>query len=267
MKKVWFHLAVFTLLALFFFYGITLYPHSAVLPSGASLEAPGAEHLLGTDNLGIDIYSQISAGFFRSMTIGIATALFTFLLSGVLGISAGYLGGRVDAVVGFLINVMLSIPQLPVMIVIGAFFGQSTWNIILIISIFSWAPIAKQLRAKTISIKNAQYIQLAKSYGGGHWYIICRHMISELLPLLLVNAIGIVGAAIVQESSLAFLGLSDPLAKSWGLMISRARGFSGIFFTDFWKWWLLPPVFSLVLSTLSLRMLAKSLEAVWLKEV
>lgn len=267
MKKVWFHLAAFTVLTLFFLYGIAWYPHSAVLPSGASLEAPGTYHLLGTDNLGIDVYAQISTGFFRSMTIGIATAVFTFLLSGILGISAGYIGGYVDAVVSFLINVMLSIPQLPVMIVIGAFFGQNTWNIILIISIFSWAPIAKQLRAKTISIKNAQYIRLAKSYGGGHWYIICRHMLSELLPLLLVNAIGIVGAAIVQESSLAFLGLSDPLAKSWGLMISRARGFSGIFFTDFWKWWLLPPVFSLVLSTLSLRMLAKSLETVWLKEV
>ena len=267
MKKVWFHLTAFILLALFFLYGIALYPHSEVLPSGASLEAPGWNHILGTDNLGIDIYAQISAGFFRSMGIGIMSALFTFLLSGILGISAGYIGGRVDAAVSFLIHVMLSIPQLPVMIVIGAFFGQSTWNIILIISVFSWAPIAKQLRAKTISIKNAQYIKLAKSYGGGHWYIICRHMLSDLLPLLLVNAIGIVGAAIVQESSLAFLGLSDPLAKSWGLMIARARGFSGIFFTDFWKWWLLPPVCALVLSTLSLRMLAKSLEAVWLKEV
>lgn len=267
MKKVRFHLAAFLLLALFFFYGTALYPHSASLPSGGSLEAPGPAHILGTDNLGIDIYAQISAGFFRSMTIGMATAFLTFLLSGMLGISAGYVGGRLDAAVSFLINVMLSVPQMPVMIVIGAFFGQSTWNIILIISAFSWAPIAKQLRAKTISIKNAQYIRLAQSYGGGHWYIICRHMISELLPLLLINAIGIVGAAIVQESSLAFLGLSDPLAKSWGLMIARAKGFSGIFFTDFWKWWLLPPVFSLVLSTLSLRMLAKSLEAVWLKEV
>lgn len=267
MKKVRFHLAVFLLLVIFFFYGAVLYPHTGTQPSGSSLEAPSISHILGTDNLGIDIYAQISSGFFRSMGIGITTAIFTFFLSGVLGIFAGYIGGRVDAVVSFLINVMLSIPQLPVMIVIGAFFGQSTWNIILIISAFSWAPIAKQLRAKTISIRNAEYIKLAKSYGGGHWYIVRRHMISELLPLLLVNAIGIVGSAIVQESSLAFLGLSDPLAKSWGLMISRAKGFQGIFFTDFWKWWLLPPVFSLVFSTLSLRMLAKSLETAWLKEV
>lgn len=267
MKKVYVHLGVFLLLAAFFLWGVWLYPHSGTLPSGASLEPPSWNHWMGTDNLGLDIYAQISMGFFRSMAIGITTAALTFLLGGILGISAGYLGGKVDMLVSFLINVMLSIPQLPVMIVVGAFWGQSTWNIIGIIAAFSWAPIAKQLRAKTISIRNAQYITLAKSYGGSHWYIIRRHMLLELLPLLLVNAIAVVGAAIVQESSLAFLGLSDPLAKSWGLMISRARSFQGIFFTDFWKWWLLPPVLSLVFSTLSLRMLAKSLEQHWLKEV
>lgn len=267
MKKVIFYLTAFLLLAAFFFYGAVLYPHSPTQPSGASLEAPSWVHLLGTDNLGIDIYAQISSGFFRSMAIGLTTAALTFVLGGTLGILAGYLGGKVDAVVSFLINVMLSIPQLPVMIVIGAFFGQSTWNIIWIIAIFSWAPIAKQLRAKTISIRNAQYIKLAKSYGGGSWYIIRRHMLRELLPLLTVNAIGVIGMAIVQESSLAFLGLSDPLAKSWGLMISRAKSFSGIFFTNFWKWWLLPPVLSLIGSTLCLRMLAKVLESAWLKEV
>jgi peptide/nickel transport system permease protein len=267
MKKVYLYLILFALLTAIFFCGAVLFPHSATLPSGGSLEAPSANHLLGTDNLGVDIFAQISVGFFRSMVIGLTTACLTFILGGVLGVMSGYIGGKFDAGVSFLINVMLSIPQLPVMIVIGAFFGQSTWNIILIIAIFSWAPIAKQLRAKTISVRSAQYIKLAKSYGGGSWYIIRRHMLRELLPLLTVNAIGVVGMAIVQESSLAFLGLSDPLAKSWGLMISRAKGFSGIFFTDFWKWWLIPPVLALICSTLCLRMLAKALENVWLKEV
>lgn len=266
MKKVCFYLILLLLLTIFFFYGAALYAHSPTLPSGNSLEAPSSAHLLGTDNLGIDIYAQISVGFFRSLAIGLMTALLTFVLGGALGISAGYFGGKWDAVVSFLINVLLSIPQLPVMIVIGAFFGQSTWNIIWIIAVFSWAPIAKQLRAKTISIRGAAYIRLAKSYGGSTWYIISRHMLQELMPLLAVNAIAVVGAAIVQESALAFLGLSDPLAKSWGLMIARAKAFQGIFFTDFWKWWLLPPVLALIASTLCLRMLAKALETAWLKE-
>lgn len=267
MKTVWIRSGIFLVLCLFFLYGSFLYPHSGTLPSGDSLEAPTAQHLLGTDNLGVDIFSQISDGFFRSMVIGLSAAGLTFLLAGILGISAGYLGGTFDHAISFLINLLLSVPQLPIMILVGAVFGQSMGNVILIIALFSWAPIAKQLRAKTISIRNAPYIRLAKSYGGKHFYLICRHMLPELLPLLMVNALGIIGMAIVQESSLAFLGLSDPLAKSWGLMISRARAFPGIFFTDFWKWWLLPPVISLVASTLILRLLAKAIENVWLKEV
>ena len=267
MRPVWIRLGIFLFLCLFFLYGVLFYPHSGTLPSGDSLSAPSSQHILGTDNLGIDIYSQISQGFFRSMVIGLSAAALTFLLAGLLGISAGYLGGAFDAVVSFLINLLLSVPQLPVMILVGAVFGQSMGNVICIIALFSWAPIAKQLRAKTLSIRNTPYVRLAKSYGGNHFYLICRHMLPELLPLLLINALGIIGMAIVQEASLSFLGLSDPLAKSWGLMISRARAFPGIFFTDFWKWWLLPPVLSLMASTLSLRSLAKALESAWLKEV
>jgi len=260
MKKLRFWAAVFLLLTLFFFVGAVLYPHSAFLPSGGSLEAPSAAHLLGTDNLGLDIYAQVSNGFFHSLLIGLATAALAFLLGGVLGVTAGYAGGWADDAVQFLISVFLSVPQLPVMIVIGAFFGQSSLNIILIIALFSWAPIAKQVRARARSIRKSTYLVLAESYGGCLWYLFKTHMSRDILPLLAINSIGVIGRAIVQESSLAFLGLSDPLAKSWGLMIARCTGFSGIYFTPFWKWWLVSPVTALVLSVLCLRMLAKALE-------
>ena len=244
MKKIKFYVILFSLLTIFFFYGAYIYGHSAFLPSGESLQAPHLNHILGTDNLGIDIYAQISNGFFRSMCIGIITAIFASILGGVLGIISGYVGGKFDHVVIFLINVFLSVPQLPIMIVIGAFFGQSTWNIILIIAAFSWAQIAKQLRAKVISIKDREYIKLAKSYGGSTFYIIIKHLSRDISPLLMINGIAVIGKSIIQESSLAYLGLSDPTAKSWGLMISKATSFSGIYFSEFWKWWLMPPIFS-----------------------
>ena len=208
----------------------------------------------------MDIYAQLSAGYFRSMGIGLAAAAFTFLVGGVLGVLAGFAGGWVDLAVSFLIQVLLSIPQLPVMIVIGAFLGQSTWNIIWIIALFSWAPIAKQLRAKTISVRRRDYVQLARLYGGGPWYLIRTHIGHELWPLLTINALAVVGRAILQESSLAFLGLSDPLARSWGMMIARAVDFPGIYRTQFWKWWILAPVGALLLSTLLLRLLVAGLE-------
>ncbi len=101
---------------------------------------------------------------------------------------------------------------------------------------------------------------MARLYGGGTWYLIRTHIGHELWPLLTINALAVVGRAILQESSLAFLGLSDPLARSWGMMIARAVDFPGLYRTDFWTWWLLPPVGALVLSTLLLRLLVGGLE-------
>ena len=266
MRKILVPALAFLLLALIFAWGVLLYPRDPVLPSGSSLEAPSGEHWLGTDNLGIDIFAQVSSGFFHSMGIGLSTAAAAFLIGGSLGVAAGYAGGRLDALVELLINLFLSVPQLPIMIVAGAFFGQSSFNIICIIAAFSWAPIAKQVRARTRSLRESRYLVLAKSYGGGLWYLFKTHMSRDVLPLLAISAMAVTGRAIVQESSLAFLGLSDPLAKSWGLMIARCTAFKGIYFTQFWKWWLLPPVFSLVISVLLLRMLTRALESYWLEK-
>lgn len=257
LKVLLFLLAMLTLV---FAYGELLYPHSPHLPSGASLEAPSVQHFLGTDNLGIDIFAQISRGFFSCMFMGIVAALLAFLAGGILGTLAGYKGGALDNGISFFMNVFLCIPQLPVLIVLGAFFGQSIWNIIVIIALFSWAPIAKQVRAKTMSIKERKYVALAACYGGSPMYIIKTHMFSELFPLLLVNAMGVIGKTIRQEAALAYLGLSDPLAKSWGLMINKASGFSGIYFTEYWKWWLIPPILALMITILLTRLLARTLE-------
>lgn len=259
-------LLAFLLLALFFLYGGLFYPHPAGLPSGGSLEAPSFAHWLGTDDLGVDLYAQLSAGFFSSMAVGLAAAAFAFLLGGLAGVLAGLSSGAADALFSFLIQLFLSLPQLPVMVVIGAFFGQSAWNIILIVSLFSWAPIAKVLRARVRQTRGRPYLRLAESYGGRAGYLVSAHMLGELLPLLSVSALSVVGKAIVQEASLAYLGLSDPLSRSWGLLIQKCVSFPGIYFTPYWKWWLLPPVFALVLTVLCLRLFSRELETIWRRE-
>ena len=116
-----------------------------------------------------------------------------------------------------------------------------------------------------MSVKKREYTVLAKSYGASPWYIVKIHMRGEVLPLLLVNSIAVTGKTIIQESSLAYLGLSDPLTKSWGLMIQRASVFPGIYFTEYWTWWLIPPVVMLVVTILCLRLLAQAVE-LWLLE-
>lgn len=246
-----------------FFYGITVYKHSPVISSGNSLEAPSTEHILGTDNLGIDIFAQLSKGYFNSMIIGIVSAVISFGVGGFFGIMAGYVGRKIDMVISFLINIFLSVPQLPVMIVVGVFLGQSIWNVIFIISAFSWAPIAKVVREKTIDVSSRNYVRLAKSFGGNSLYIIRKHISREVLPILIINSIAVIGRAVIQESSLAFLGLSDPVSKSWGMMINKAINFKGIYFTPYWKWWLLSPVICLIVVTCVTRFLSKELEYIW----
>lgn len=257
---------IFLLLILFFSWGAWIYPHPADLPSGGSLEPPGASHWLGTDDLGVDLYAQLSAGFFSSMLVGLAAAGLAFLLGGAVGIAAGWSGEKGDLIWSFVIRFFLSLPQLPVMVVIGAFFGQSLWNIVLIVSLFSWAPIAKVLQARVRRIRERPYLRLARSYGGSVGYLLLRHMAGELLPLLSVNALGVVGKAIVQEASLAYLGLSDPLSRSWGLLIQKCIAFPGVYFTPYWTWWLLPPVAALMITVLCLRLLSRELERIWRKE-
>ncbi|NLZ92444.1 MAG: ABC transporter permease [Firmicutes bacterium] len=260
MTKLKFYLIILLIMALIFGYGSFFYPHSAARPEGISLQRPSKEHFLGTDDLGTDIFAQLSKGFFISVFIGITTAIIAMFLGGSIGMVSGYVGGKTDFLISFVINLFLSLPQLPVMIVVGAFFGQSIGNVIAIIALFSWAAIAKVVRAKTLQIKRNTYLHLAKSYGASFFYLFRKHLFTEVFPLLLINSLTVVGRAILQEASLAFLGLSDPLTRSWGLIINKAMSFTGIYYTDYWQWWLLPPVTCLVLTIYCLRMIAREAE-------
>lgn len=265
-RKLMIYLGLLGCLLLFFSYGVLFYPHNASTMTGASLESPSFDHWLGTDNLGVDIYAQLSEGFFYCLFVGLIAAAITFLLGGVLGILSGYFGGVTDLIISTVLNFFLSVPQLPVMVLIGAFLGQSVVNIVLVVALFSWARIAKIVRAKTIAVRSQDFIRISRSYGGTFPYIFKVHLCRELLPLLCVNSVSVIGKAIVQESSLAFLGLSDPTSRSWGLMISKAISFPGIYFTDYWKWWLVSPLCCLVVTIFLIRLMVREFEKITLDD-
>ena len=260
MKRIVFFISILIVLTLLFAYGATFYGKSPMLPSGDSLAPPSFEHFLGTDDLGVDIFAQLSRGYFHSLLLGLSACIVTFIVGGFLGVLGGYCGGIIDDVVSSIINLFLSVPQIPIMIVMGAFFGQSVFNIVIIVAMFSWASIAKIVRAKTISIRKRNYIMLASSFGGNFLYVFLKHMKSEIIPVLAVNSVAVIGKAIIQEASIAFLGLSDPTSKSWGLMINKAIEFKGIYFTNYWTWWILPPLISLIVTILCIRCISKEIE-------
>jgi peptide/nickel transport system permease protein len=112
------------------------------------------------------------------------------------------------------IDIMIALPRLPIMIVLAAFFGPSIFNIILVLSLFSWAGPARIIRSATLSLKEQDYIKVASHYGAGTIYLIKKHFIPELFTLIAVSMIRLMGRAIVAEASLAFLGLGDPTSGS-----------------------------------------------------
>ncbi|SFR01332.1 peptide/nickel transport system permease protein [Desulfoscipio geothermicus DSM 3669] len=237
---------------------ISIHPYN--VSSGPPLSPPGGEHPLGTDELGIDLWAQICYGARVSLLVGFLTALLAALGGGLIGIVSGYLGGWTDKILMRIIDIMIVLPDLPVMIVMAAFFGPSLLNIILVLALFSWVFPARIVRSQVLMLKEQGYIKSAETYGAGAWYLIHRHFLPEVFPLVAVNMVRLTGRAVVAEAGLSFLGLGDPTSKSWGLIMHHAINFAGIYFTPFWKWWLLYPWLALTLMVISLAFISRELE-------
>lgn len=244
---------------------LNLNPHN--LPSGGSLEPPSKEHILGTDDLGIDIFSQILYGGKISLIIGISTALGSVLLGCLLGVLAGYKGGVLDMVIMRITDVMLALPSLPLMILIASYIGPGLKNIVIILTLFSWTSVARLTRSRIIHLKEEDYIKIAKSYGAGFFYLLKEHFFTELYPILALSVMGIIGRAIVSEASLSFLGLGDPTSKSWGLILNYSINFRGIYFTDYWKWWVISPLAGIIILITSISIVGKDLERFFNKKL
>ncbi|MFW5736602.1 MAG: ABC transporter permease [Halanaerobium sp.] len=235
-------------------------PYPPDKSSGPALEQPQARHIMGTDDLGYDIWSQIAYGARISLIIGIGTALFASFGGGIIGIISAYKGGCLDKILMRIIDIMIVLPDLPLMIILAAFFGPSLINIILVLTFLSWIRPARIVRSQVLMLKEMEYIKSAKSYGAGSWYLLKNHFLPEIFPLLAVSMIRLSSKAIVAEAGLSFLGLGDPTSKSWGLIIHHASNFKGIYYTPFWKWWLLFPWLALLSLIISLAFISRELE-------
>ena len=226
------------------------YPYN--IPSASSLIPPSIEHILGTDDLGIDLWSQICYGGRISITLGISTAVLAGTFGSFVGIISGYYGGLVDKFLMRFTDLMLVLPQLPVMIVLAAFFGPNSKNVIIVLSIFSWVGPA--------SIRDENYIEFAKSCGASFFHILRKHILPQIFPLVSISMVRIISKAIIAESSLSFLGLGDPVSKSWGMILNHAIDFDGIYFTNYWKWWIAAPLLSIIILVLSFAFIGKEIE-------
>lgn len=228
--------------------------------SGMAFEAPGKAHWLGTDDLGMDIWAQMCNGARVSLTVGITVAAVAALIGGVVGVASAYFSGVVDSVLMTVCNIFQSVPDITIIIILAAFWGQNTAVMICTITLFSWTYTARMIRARTLSVKELYYVKAARSYKAGFFHVVREHLFPELWPLWTVSFIKLIGRAIMMEATMSFLGLGDPTSKSWGMILNNALAYRGIYYTDYWKWWIVPPVIALILLVTALASLSAEIE-------
>jgi peptide/nickel transport system permease protein len=256
----WVGLAILLFFALVAALAPWLAPYDPTSFDFQPLLLPSAEHPLGTNDAGQDILSELIYGTRVSLLVAAVASLLVLSAATLVGTLSGYVGGWFDTMLMRGVDIMLAIPRLPLMILVAAYAGSGLPQIILIIALFSWPMPTRLIRAEVLSLRNRSHIFAARSFGGGTRYIISRHLVPALTPILVTTLAVQAGRAVILEAGLAFLGLGDPTIKSWGLMMRYALSFSGIYFGPYWLWWLLPAGICLTLLVLGLTFLGQGLE-------
>lgn len=237
-----------------------LAPYDPRALAGDSLQPPSTRHLLGTNNIGQDIVSQIVWGARTSLTVALGAATLAVVVGVVVGVTAGLLGGVADVVAMRVVDVFLALPRLPLLVLVGALVGADRTSLILLIALLTWPVPARVLRSQTLSLRRLGFVAAARGFGGGVGYVVRRHLVPALGSLIASSFILIAGNAVLLEATLAFLGLSDPTAVSWGLILNNALLHPGLYFTDAWTWWVLPAGFAITLTVMAFAFIGLGLE-------
>ncbi|GGG08763.1 ABC transporter permease [Paenibacillus aceti] len=192
----------------------------------ANLPAGSEGHLLGTDELGRDIFSRLVYSSQTSLMVGFSVAVAAVCIGSIIGAISGYFGGIIDTIFMRIIDVMYSLPTLFINILVLAIFGSKFVYMILILSLTSWMGVARLVRGVFLQLREMQYVEAAKAIGVSNWGIIFRHLLRNASFPIIVNATLMVGGAILAESALSFLGLGiQAPMTSWGIMLSNAQEF------------------------------------------
>ena len=229
------------------------------------LQTPSMAHWLGTDELGRDVLSRIIFGARISLTIGLVPTLISMAIGTVLGLCAGVYGGKVDFVIMRLADVMLAFPSLLLAMVVMYTMGGGLINIFIALSLINWASSARVVGSQTLSLKEKEYVEAARSIGVSRWKIMFRHILPNCLPSLIVLFTLNIPSAILSEASLSFLGVgAQPPSASWGLMAVRGKKY---LFSE--PWLCIAPSVAIMIVVLAFNFLGDGLRDVldpYLKE-
>ncbi|HOK57940.1 MAG TPA: ABC transporter permease [Methanothrix sp.] len=219
---------------------------------------PSRDHPLGTNDMGNDILSELMFGSRVSLGVGLGAAIIATLMGTIIGASAGYFRGWMDEVLMGITDIFLMIPQIPLVIVVAAFLKPSAIMITLIMGLLWWTSLARIVRSRVLQVREMAFVEAAKVIGFPDRHIILTDVLPNTIHVIMPKFMLTVASAMIAEASLSFLGLGDPNAKSWGMMINFAFSRGG-FLNGCW-WWYMPPGICITLSVLSLVSMSMLLE-------
>jgi peptide/nickel transport system permease protein len=227
---------------------------------GRPMESPSAEFPLGTDQFGRSLLGLVVWGSRVSLLVGLLAAVLSVAIGALIGITAGHFRGWFATVMMRITDWFLVMPTLVLAIALATVMSRSLGTIILAIGVTTWPTTARLVRAQTLGVESRPYIERAKALGGGHWHVMSRHVLPNVMPLVLAQTTLIISSAILAEATLAFLGLGDPTVVSWGGLLQDAREAGAV---SAGKWWyLVPPGIAIAVVALAFTLCGRAVESV-----
>ncbi|MFE6763805.1 ABC transporter permease [Streptomyces sp. NPDC057689] len=227
---------------------------------GGPLESPTGEFPLGTDQFGRSVLALLVWGARVSLTVGLLAAFLCVAIGTVVGIVAGHFRGWYSTVLMRVTDWFLVMPTLVLAVALASVMDRSLWTIIIAIGVTTWPTTARLVRAQTLAVESRPYIERARALGGGHGHIMVRHVLPNVMPLVLAQTTLAISGAILSEATLAFLGLGDPTITSWGSMLQDARAAGAVSAGDWW--YLAPPGIAIALVALAFTLCGRAIESV-----
>jgi len=227
----------------------------------AEFVVPGKVHgVLGCDDAGADLFSQLVWGARISLLIGVLCAVAGASIGILVGVVTGYFGGVLDEVMMRLVDILLCLPFLPLLLTLVFLYGKNIFYIVVFIAIFGWQGLARVIRSQVLSLRETSFIECARAAGASRFYIIIKHIVPNVLPVAFASLVLSVPGAILFEAALSFLGFGDPRVPTWGKMLHHAYGFGA--FTRLAWWWIIPPGLAITTLCLAFVFIGHSLDEV-----
>jgi peptide/nickel transport system permease protein len=216
-------------------------------------QPPSGPHLLGTNDLGYDILTELVYGSRVSLLVGFGAAFIATGLGLLVGLASGYFRGIVDDILMGVTDIVLMIPRIPLIILLAAFLRPSFWLIGLVIGLLWWTSTARVVRSKVLQVREMGFVTSARCLGFSGRHILFSDILPNIFQIVLPKFMLTIAAAMISEASLSFLGLGDPGIKSWGMMLNFAFQ-KGALVNGMW-WWILPPGLCITIAVMAVVLL------------